>query len=48
MLKEGVPLGKGDLGCGSELPTCGLVLGEVTLPGEEGIGQYLRSNPASF
>lgn len=33
---------------GQRLPTCGLVLGEVTLLGEEGIGQYQRSNPASF
>lgn len=33
---------------GQRLPTCGLVLGEVTLLGEEGTGQHLKSNPASF
>lgn len=33
---------------GQRMPTCGLVLGEVTLLGEEGTGQHLKSNPASF
>lgn len=31
---------------GQRLPTCGLVLGEVTLLGEEGVGEHLKSIPA--
>ena len=41
------PLPKRDFRRG-QLPTCGLVLGEVTLLRKEGSGQHLNSSPPSF
>lgn len=45
---EGVSFSLSMTSIGVRLPTCGLVLGEVTLLREEGSGQHLNSNPPSF